>query len=118
VLPTTDGRAIHCGARTIPFPNQSNKRQTSKSTAKVVGAGAADNAVRCASLYAVLHRVMSMSTTARKPSISIRLDARTIAHLEREAQSERRPISSLVRNLLDDALAQRQRDQAARGNNG
>jgi len=59
---------------------------------------------------------MSMSTaTTRRPSISVRLDARTIARLEREAEADRRPISSLIRNLLDDALRDRERHQA-RGN--
>jgi hypothetical protein len=43
------------------------------------------------------------------------LDARTIAKLEREAAAERRPVSSLIRNLLDDALEQRARQQARRG---
>jgi hypothetical protein len=59
---------------------------------------------------------MSISTTTtRRPSISVRLDARTIAKLEREAEADRRPVSSLIRNLLDDALEQRARQQARRG---
>jgi hypothetical protein len=49
------------------------------------------------------------NATPRREQISVRLDPRQIARLEREAQSERRPISSLVRNLLDDALRDRER---------
>jgi hypothetical protein len=56
---------------------------------------------------------MSMSTaTTRRPSISVRLDARTIARLEREAEADRRPVSSLIRLLLDDALRDRERQTA------
>jgi hypothetical protein len=58
---------------------------------------------------------LSATPTARKPSLSIRLDARTIVRLEQAARSERRPVSSLIRNLLDDALEQRARLQARRG---
>jgi hypothetical protein len=72
--------------------------------------------VRCEPPCAVLHRPMSMSEAQqRRPSISVRLDARTIARLEREAEAERRPVSSLIRNLLDDALRDRER-KPARGN--
>jgi hypothetical protein len=55
------------------------------------------------------------NTTPRRAQISVRLDPKQIIRLEREAQSERRPISSLIRNLLDDALRDRERHQA-RGN--
>jgi hypothetical protein len=60
---------------------------------------------------------MSMSESQRRPSISVRLDARTIARLEREAEADRRPVSSLIRNLLDDALRDRER-QNMRPSNG
>jgi hypothetical protein len=67
--------------------------------------------VRCAHKESVLTLTrMSMTTaTTRRPSISVRLDARTIARLSREAEAERRPVSSLIRNLLDDALRDRER---------
>jgi predicted transcriptional regulator len=58
---------------------------------------------------------MSMSESQRRPSISVRLDARTIARLSREAEADRRPVSNLIRNLIDDGLRERER-QAARGN--
>jgi hypothetical protein len=59
---------------------------------------------------------LSATPTARKPSLSIRLDARTIARLEREAAAERRPVSSLIRNLLDDALRDRERQTPGNAN--
>ena len=59
---------------------------------------------------------MSLNATpaTRKPSLSIRLDAQTIARLEREAEADRRPLTQYLRLLIDDALAQRER-QARRG---
>jgi hypothetical protein len=77
-----------------------------------------DGAVRCAPrrrLHLIAPMSMSATPTARMPSLSIRLDARTIVKLEREAAAERRPVSSLIRNLLDDALRDRERQQARRG---
>jgi hypothetical protein len=57
---------------------------------------------------------ISNTTTTRRASISIRLDPKQIAKLAREAESERRPVSSLIRNLIDDGLRDRER-QARRG---
>jgi hypothetical protein len=57
---------------------------------------------------------LTASTTPRMPSISIRLDPRTIVRLEREAEADRRPLTQYLRLLIDDALAQRER-QARRG---
>jgi hypothetical protein len=64
------------------------------------------------------HRpAMSMTnTTPRRASKSIRLDPRTIARLERAAAAERRPLSSLIRNLLDDALRDRERQTRGAAN--
>lgn len=73
--------------------------------------------MRCETLWAVLHRVMSMSAaTERRASKSIRLDPPTIARLEREAAAERRPLSSLIRNLIDDALRHRERQTRGAAN--
>ena len=43
------------------------------------------------------------------PSVTVRLDAVTRDKLEREALQDRRPVSSLARLLIVDALADRER---------
>ena len=43
------------------------------------------------------------------PSVSVRLDEETMARLEREALQDRRPVASLARLLIVDALADRER---------
>ena len=51
-----------------------------------------------------------MSTaTSERSQVTIRLDATTRARLEREAAQDRRPVSSLARLLIVDALADRER---------
>jgi hypothetical protein len=42
--------------------------------------------------------------------VTIRIDARTMARLAREAAADRRPVSALARLLLVDALADRDRN--------
>jgi hypothetical protein len=43
------------------------------------------------------------------PSVTIRLDAATRHKLEREAATDRRPVSSLARLLIADALRDREK---------
>jgi CopG-like RHH_1 or ribbon-helix-helix domain, RHH_5 len=51
-----------------------------------------------------------MSTaTSERSQVTIRLDAVARARLEREAAQDRRPVSSLARLLIVDALADRER---------
>jgi hypothetical protein len=58
-----------------------------------------------------------MSTaTSERGSVTIRLDAVTRDKLEREAARDRRPVSSLARLLIVDAL--RERDPQARAEAG
>jgi hypothetical protein len=58
-----------------------------------------------------------MSTPASECSqVTIRLDGPTRARLLREAAQDRRPVSSMARLLIADALADRER-QVERGGN-
>jgi hypothetical protein len=50
------------------------------------------------------------------PSVTVRLDAATRHKLEREAAQDRRPVASMARLLIADALADRER-QGERGGN-
>jgi hypothetical protein len=51
-----------------------------------------------------------MSTAASERSqVTVRLDGPTRARLEREAAQDRRPVSSMARLLIADALADRER---------
>jgi hypothetical protein len=65
--------------------------------------------VRCAA-FATSGTLADMSTTAnhhdreRRGRVTARLDREHIAIIERIAAVERRPVSSVVRNLLEDRL--------------
>jgi hypothetical protein len=51
-----------------------------------------------------------MSTTLNeRGSVTIRLDVKTMGKLAREAAQDRRPVASLARLLIVDALADRER---------
>jgi hypothetical protein len=51
-----------------------------------------------------------MSTAAcERRQVTVRLDGPTRARLEREAELDRRPIASMARLLIADALADRER---------
>jgi hypothetical protein len=57
---------------------------------------------------------MTMAATQRsRASVTIRIDPAVRERLAREAAQDRRPLSQHVRNLLDDALRDRDGDQVA-----
>jgi predicted transcriptional regulator len=49
----------------------------------------------------------------RLGAVSARLDPATIEIVERVAEAERRPVSSLVRNIVSDWAARQQQERAA-----
>jgi hypothetical protein len=49
------------------------------------------------------------TTTSERSQVTIRIDPLTRARLEREAKADRRPVSSLARLLIVDALRDRER---------
>jgi hypothetical protein len=51
------------------------------------------------------------ATRCALASLTVRIDSALRARLEREAAEDRRPLSQHVRNLLDDALRDRDRDR-------
>jgi hypothetical protein len=53
-------------------------------------------------------RVMATPASASE-KVTVRLDGPTRARLEREAAQDRRPVSSMARLLIADALADRER---------
>jgi hypothetical protein len=49
------------------------------------------------------------TTTSERNQVTIRIDPLTRARLEKEAAADRRPVSSLARLLIVDALRDRER---------
>ena len=50
----------------------------------------------------------------RRGQVSARLDPAVIEVIERVAEAERRPVSSVVRNIVEDWVGARSGDQGAR----
>jgi hypothetical protein len=57
------------------------------------------------------------ASATENAKVTVRLDGPTRARLERDAAQNRRPVSSMARLLIADALADRER-QGERGSSG